>query len=225
MRSTGRATKPVDVEGRALLSSLLAQFRPRALLGALPIFIFLGLRQVVGVEIAIVGGFGASLLVYLVNRAQSGVILALSTLAIVIGAIAAILALWHGDERVYFAGDPAWDFIMATLALGSMAMRRPLAGLVIHELVPGLRTVLPPRHAVFYVISLLVAFLFLFHGTVRTSLLLTDGSIERYIVLSRTVQWPTVALMVALIVWMVRRAATRAEQTSDPARLSPRADP
>lgn len=212
------------MKGRAPVTSLLEQFRPRSLLGALPIFVFLGLRQVVGVEIAIAGGFSTSLMVYLINRGEAGAILAISTLAIVIGAIAAVFGLWYSSEYVYFAGDPAWDFIMAALTLGSIAARRPLAGIVIHELVPDLQRRLPPRHAVFYVISLLVGFLFLFHGVVRTSLLLTEDSIERYIVLSRMVQWPTVALMVLLIVWMVRRAARRHETGAETPGVAPRAD-
>lgn len=193
------------------MTNLLAQFRPRALLGALPIFIFLGLRQVIGVEPAILGGFSASVAVYVLNRGHAGPILGLSTLALAIGALATAAALWQGSEHLYFAGDPAWDIVMAFIAFATIAIRRPIAAPLIYEVIPALRTDLHPRHAAFYLINVLFGLLFLVHGAARTWLLVTEDSIERYIVLSRLIQWPTVAAMLLLTMWLVQRAAGRAE--------------
>jgi hypothetical protein len=184
----------------------LSRFRFRALLGTLPIFVFLTVRSFAGAEPAIVAGFSTSVGVYLLNDGRAGAILALSTLALAISAVASAAALWQGNEHLYFAGDPAWDFSMVAIAIGSLVRRRPLVQAITLELIPTIRSSQPALRLTFYTATLLAAGVFTFHGLTRTWLLLTQDSIERYLILSRAVQWPTSLLALLLLAWMIRRA-------------------
>jgi len=206
------------------MTKWLARFRFRALLGTLPIVMFLTVRSFAGVEAAIVAGFSTSVAVYLLNDGRAGTILALSTLALAISAVASAAALWYGNEHIYFAGDPTWDFCMAVLSIGSLIRRRPLIALITLEFMPTLRPSVPVQHAIFYVATSLAIGLFLFHGIVRVWLLLTQDSIERYLILSRAVQWPTSLLAILFLAWMIRQVIDSAESGKQPSELSARSD-
>lgn len=184
----------------------LKQFRFRALLGTLPILVFLTVRSLSGAEPAIVAGFSSSVAVYLLNDGRAGAILALSTLALAISAVASAAALWSGNEHLYFAGDPAWDFSMMVIAIVSLIKRRPLVRSITLELVPSIRSSISALHVTFSVATVLAIGVFTFHGITRTWLLLTQDSIERYLILSRAVQWPTSLFAILLLAWMIRRA-------------------
>jgi hypothetical protein len=198
----------------------LTRFRFRALLGTLPIVMFLTVRSVAGAEPAIVAGFSTSAAVYLLNDGRAGAILALSTLALTISAVASAAALWYGNEHLYFAGDAAWDFSMVAISIGSLIRRRPLVELITLEFIPTLRSNIPALHLTFYIATLLAIGVFTVHGITRAWLLITQDSIERYLILSRAMQWSTSLLAILLLAWLIRRAIEDSDgeqQRSEPA--------
>jgi intracellular septation protein A len=179
---------------------------PRAILGVTPILVFALLREVVGTEAAVIGGFAASVIALGLNWQHGRAISGLVLLSVAVITVCTASALIVGDERLFLANDPIVDFIMATVFLGSVALRRPLIGPVAHEVAPRLGPVLDPRHRAFYIATLFVAAMNLLQGGTRFTLLATLD-IREYIVFGMATQWSFGLVMVLACAWFIGRAA------------------
>ena len=121
----------------------------------LPVAVFLLVRRVATPEIAIGAGFFTSLIVFFINR-QNGASGILAVLGMVIVGGTTIIGIVLRSEKVYLMNDPISDYLILTVALGSIIFRRPLFSLFARELVPAVEHALEPRHSVFYLTTWLV---------------------------------------------------------------------
>jgi hypothetical protein len=183
---------------------------PRFGLVILPVLVFLLVRRVATPEIAISAGFLTSLIVFFINR-QSGRTGILAVLGMVIVGGAAIVGIVLGSEKAYLMNDPISDYLIMTVALVSIILRRPLFSLFARELVPAVERVLEPRHSVFYLTTWLLVAVNAVQGTTRV-VLLQNLSVDYYLLVTKPMGWTlSFALLVATYV-LIDRAVRRSVQ-------------
>lgn len=181
---------------------------PRFGLVVVPVVVFWLVRRVASPEIAIGAGFVASLIVFLMNR-KRGPTGVLAVLGIVIVGGAAIVGIVLGSEKAYLANDPAGDYLIMLIALGSIALKRPLFSLLARELSPVIERYLTPGDSVFFLTTWLLVGTNAVQGTLRV-LLLQNLTVDQYLVWSRAIGWPLgIALFVVAYV-LIHRAVRRA---------------
>jgi hypothetical protein len=187
------------------------------LLGGLPLVAFIAGLQV-GTAVAILGGLGASLFVYLIGSRRG----ALGLLALFFFATTltwSVIGLVAGDESTYLRQEGMRDFVASAMAVGTVLIGRPLFALVIRELVPSLERRLPMEHPVFMWTTLFWAAVNAAQGVVRLIMLNSDLGVGEYLLWSRVFAWPTTLLMYAIIVVAVWRVTVaeraRAGQTRE----------
>ncbi len=182
---------------------------PRLLLSLLPVAVFYGAGRVTESWVAILLGFIAFAIVSWVNR-KHRLIGALSLFGfVVVGASAAAGIIWD-SEKAYLASGPVSDFLFIPLYLGSIAIGKPLIGGVARELFPDVAGRVPPNANVFRWLSVAWAIYDLGHGLLRVYLLF-ELSVGQYLVWSRVLSWPPLALMIGLSVYSIARESRRLE--------------
>jgi hypothetical protein len=186
-------------------SADLYEFNPAILVTVLPVAVFWIVRQIAATQIAIGMGFATSLIVFRYTRRQ-GVIGYLAVGGIVVVGGAALVGLVLDSDKAFLANDPVNDFIGFVLFMGSVAIRRPLVGLLTCEIFPKLTELVDPKHRVFYVLTVLWAVQNLGTGIIRI-FLLDELSVDGYILWSRVVTWPIALALFALSAYMVGRVA------------------
>ena len=175
-----------------------------------PVVVFWLVRRVASTEIAIGAGFVTSLIVFLMNRRRGATgILAVLGIAIVGGA--AIVGIVLGSEKAYLANDPIGDYIIMTIALGSIVFRQPLFSLFARELVPTVERFLEPRHSVFFLTTWLLVIVNAVQGTSRV-FLLQNLSVDQYLLWSRAIGWPLSIALFAVTYVLIDRAVRRSAQ-------------
>ncbi len=190
----------------------------RGLLSIAPIAVYLGMRQIVASPLAIGAGFAVAAALFAMNRRRGGrVIQWLALLGLLAIAVGAVFGLVLESERAFLANDIVGDYFMALLLVGSIIVRRPLAGAIVHELFPRLRMQLPDTHRVFVQVTWMYVLSNVLMGTYRVVLLLEAG-VSEYVLYSRMVSWPLGIAMFAAVWWMLARA--RRLQDSDKPVLS-----
>ena len=188
-------------------SGLLSQVNPRIGMTIIPVLVFWSIRQVAIPEVAIAAGFIASLIVFFINR-RHGVIGALAVVSMLIVGGGALVGIITGNEKAFLANDPVGDFIVTTLTLGSIIIRRPLFGLLAREFVPALKNILEPRHTIFYITTLLLAGMNAMQGTARLYLL-QNLSVDEYLIWSRVVSYSLNIVMFIIAYNLIGRAARK----------------
>jgi hypothetical protein len=184
----------------------------RLLYGALPLPAFwLGYQW--GPFVAVGLGFAATIAAYFLSD-RRGIVGALALFGLLVAAGAAIAGVVLADERAYLARDGASDFLIAAIALGSLLFRRPLVGIVLRELSPPVKRMLPLSHPAFVSSTLVVAAVNLIQGIVRTYLLFGGLTVGQYLVFSRLFGWPLTIAMLFAIAVIVRRAVEQARPAS-----------
>ena len=183
----------------------LYEFNPAILVSVLPVAVFWIVRRIAETQIAIGMGFATSLIVFRYTRRQ-GVIGYLAIGGIVVVGGAALVGLVLDSDKAFLANDPVNDFIGVALFLGSVAIRRPLVGLIACEIFPKLTALVEPKHRVFYVLTVLWAVQNLGTGIIRI-FLLEELSVDGYILWSRVITWPIALALFALSAYMVGRVA------------------
>ena len=172
----------------------------------LPVLIFWGTRQVASSQLAIGLGFAAAVVVFWLNRRRKkGVIawIALAGLLIVSGSAVAGLVL--DSEKAYLSSDPIGDGITVLVALISVAVGRPIMGMVVCEVFPRFSSHLKASDRVFVIATLLLAAKDLTTGVARVFLL--DGlDTDGYLIFSRVVSWPVNALYFYIAYRLIDRA-------------------
>ncbi len=137
--------------------------------------------------------------------------------ALGVSTVAAVVGIVIEDERAFLARDASIDYCLAAAGLASLLVRRPLVGLVLRDMWPTLRTLLPVTHRAFVAGTLVFVAMNVFQGTVRTWMLFGGLSIGEYLVYSRLFGWPTTAAMAVIVAGIVRRAAREAKGRATPA--------
>lgn len=188
-------------------SGLLSQVNPRIGMTIIPVLVFWSVRQVAIPEVAIAAGFIASLTVFFINR-RHGIIGALAVVSMLIVGGGALVGIITGNEKAFLANDPVGDFIVTTLTLGSIIIRRPLFGLLAREFVPALKNILEPRHTVFYITTLLLTVMNAMQGTARLYLL-QNLSVDEYLIWSRVVSYSLNIVMFIIAYNLIGRAARK----------------
>ena len=194
---------------------------PRGLLSIAPIAVYLGMRQIVAAPLAIGAGFAVAALLFAMNRRRGGgVIQWLALLGLLAIAAGAVSGLVLDSEKAFLANDIVGDYFMALLLVGSIIVRRPLAGAIVHELFPRLRLQLPATHHVFVQVTWMYVLSNLLTGTYRV-VLLQEVGVSEYVVYSRMVSWPLGIAMFAAVWWMLARARRRQDSDKPAARGGP----
>ena len=184
--------------------SRIPPINPRFGLVFIPVVVFWLVRRVASPEIAIGAGFVTSLIVFFMNR-QRGATGILAVLGVVIVGGAAIVGIALGSEKAYLSNDPIGDYIIMTIALGSIVFRRPLFALLVRELVPLVERYLEPRHSVFFLATWLLVVVNAVQGTSRV-FLLENLSVDQYLLWSRAVSWSLNIGLFAVTYVLIHRA-------------------
>ena len=183
------------------------EINPMIFLMVLPVGVFLLLREVWGTQPGIAVGLIASVIVFRLNR-QRGVIGWLAVLGLVIVAAASIVGLVLDSDKAYLANDPVSDFVVGVLFLGSLAIGKPLIGLVIREMFPRVREHLGPGDRVFFWLTLIFALQNFAVGAARVALL-QEFDAGEYVLWSRAVSWPAGFALFLLTGWAISRTIRR----------------
>jgi hypothetical protein len=184
----------------------------RILYGALPLVAFwIGYQW--GPYVAIGLGFAATIAAYFLSH-RRGIVGMLALFGLVVATGAAIAGIILEDERAYLARDAASDFLIAAIAIGTVLVRRPLLGIVVREMSPPVKRLLPPAHRAFVWATLVLAAVNVFQGIVRSYMLLGGLTVGQYLVFSRLFGWPTAIVMFIAIAVIIRRAVDDARDAA-----------
>jgi len=180
---------------------------PRILLSLLPVVVFFGLTRVAAPQLAILGGFAASALVFYVARGERLIGL-LTAFGFSIVAVAAFIGIVWSSEKAYLASGPVSDFLLAPTYIGSVLIGKPLVGGISRELFPAIAGRIPINAPVFAWLSALWAGYDILHGVGRTYML-SELSVGEYIIWSRIISWPPTAIVLGITAFFILREARR----------------
>lgn len=180
----------------------------RILFGILPVVAFyIGYQWNAYAAISL--GLIATVVAYYASD-RKGLVGLFALFGLLVATTAAVVGIVLEDERAFLARDAAIDYLLATLGLASLLLRRPIVGVILRDMWPNLRKLLPERHRAFMLATLVFALFNIFQGVVRTWMLFGGFSIGEYLVYSRLFGWPTTGIMLVIVAGIVRRAARSA---------------
>ena len=180
---------------------------PGVFQGALPVVVFWIANSLFSAQIAIAASFVVSVIVFIRNK-SSGAIRLLAILGFLIVSASAVTGLLFDSDRAFAAQNIIGDFVFAAIFLGSIAVGRPLIGIIARELTPGIQPVMDVRHAVFVQLTLINAALNVFTGVVRI-FMFASLSTNTYVIVSRVAFLPLTAGFIVLCYVMITRTAIR----------------
>lgn len=185
----------------------------RILFGILPVVAFyIGYQWHAYAAIGL--GLAATVVAYYASD-RKGLVGIFAVFGLVVATVAALVGIVLEDERAFLARDAAIDLLLATAGLASLLLRRPLVGLILRDMWPALRELLPLQHRAFVLATVIFVLVNIFQGSVRTWMLFGGFSVGEYLVYSRLFGWPTALIMIAIIARIVRRAARRARHAPE----------
>ena len=200
---------------------LIPNYDPWVGLSILPVLLYVLVLELFGTRAAIGAGFGSAVVVFFVQRRvqpNRGAIFWLAVLALVLLAGGSIVGWILDSDKAFFAASPVGDFITAAIFAASLLIGRPVMGMVVREVFPGVREKLPAEDRAFFKITAIFAMENLIMGIVRVWLL-DEVSASVFPWISRGVGIP---LRLALVWWSyqliqqsIRRRAL--EQAADEA--------
>ena len=117
----------------------------------------------------------------------------------------AILGLVTGSAKLFFATDPAEDFLTATAMFISIYINRPLAGLLMHEMFPAVRGKIESETRYLKQVTAVVGCVNLTTGLFRTFLLLSSVPVEYFVLISRPIAFTGSGLTVLISLWLLKR--------------------
>ena len=179
-------------------------------LTVLPIAAFLLVDRLADTRWAIGAGLAAAILVFLRTR-RSGVVGYLAVGGIVIVGGSATVGIIVDSDKAFFASDAIGDVLWTGAFLGSVVLGRPLMGVLMREIFPGIREWIPERHRVFVALSLAWAAQNVVTAVIRV-LLLDALSTNSYLLWSRVATWPLTIGLFALSYYLIGRAIRQEAQ-------------
>ena len=169
-----------------------------------PIAAFLLVDRLADTRWAIAAGVAAAVIVFLRTR-RSGLIGYLAVGGIVIVGGAGVVGIIVDSDKAFFASDAIGDVLWTGAFLGSVVLGRPLMGVLLREIFPGLRDWIPERHRVFIMLSLAWAAQNVVTAVIRI-ILLDALSTEAYLLWSRVATWPLTIGLFAVSYYVIGRA-------------------
>ena len=197
-RRSRRASRPP----RGVMDA--SQINNEIWLSILPIAAFLGVDRVADTRVAIAAGFVAAVLVFLRTR-KSGVIGYLAIGGIVIVGGTAVVGIILDSDKAFFASDAIGDFLWMGAFLVSVVVGRPLIGVFVREMFPGVRDWIPETHRVFVALSLAWAVQNVVTAVIRI-ILLDSLSTDSYLLWSRVATWPLNIGLFAISYYVIAHA-------------------
>lgn len=190
-----------------------------------PIAAFLLVDRLADTRWAIAAGVAAAVIVFWRTR-RSGLIGYLAVGGIVIVGGAGVVGIIVDSDKAFFASDAIGDVLWAAAFVISILLGRPLMGLLVREIFPGIRDWVPEGHRVFVALSLAWAAQNVATAVIRIALL--DAlSTEAYLLWSRVATWPLTIGLFALSYYFIARAVRQEAERRAAADLAadPAADP
>jgi intracellular septation protein A len=179
----------------------------RILASGIPVGVFYLLTRVADPWVAVAGGFVASAIVFWYNR-RDRLIGALTGFSFLVVFVSALIGIIFNNEKAYLAAGPVGDFLFVALYLGSIAIRKPIIGGIVRELMPKYAGHVPMNAPVFYWLTIAWAIWDLLHGVIRLWML-GEMSIGEYIIWSRLAFWPFSTAMIGGTAWFAIREGRR----------------
>jgi hypothetical protein len=183
-------------------------FNPLFFRSVWPVGVYWIVRSIAGTQAGVLAGFATAVYVFATSRQRSGVIATLALAGMVIVGASAIVGLVFDSDRAYLANDAARDFLMTTVALGSLVIGRPLVGVVAREMSPRLASVLDEGHRLFVYLTLGFALINLLTAAIRL-VMLQELGVGQYIVFSRVATFPINVGYFALAAYLLFQAARK----------------
>ena len=169
-----------------------------------PIAAFLLVDRLADTRWAIGAGVAAAVIVFWRTR-RSGLVGYLAVGGIVIVGGAGVVGIIVDSDKAFFASDAIGDLLWTAAFLVSVLLGRPLMGLLVREIFPGVRDWVPERHRVFVALSLAWAAQNVTTAVIRI-VLLDALSTQAYLLWSRVATWPLTIGLFALSYYFIARA-------------------
>lgn len=177
-----------------------------------PVLSFYVAYKLGGLVAGIVAASAVSLAAWLYERRhdRSGL---LAWLTLLIVGVQALIGLVANDARAYFAPSVLATAVWALVFIGSVFIRRPLAGVFAGEMYPFPTEVRdsPTFQRVFSHVSLAWGALLMFRSGIRLATL-SKSSVDGFVLVSAATGIPLTAAMMTASVWYATRAFRRSEE-------------
>lgn len=191
------------------------KFNPRIFLGSVPLGAFWLSGQFWETQIAIGLAFLAATAVFFYAR-DSGIIRILAILSFSAVTIAAIAGAILNSDKAFLANDVIFDYTTVVVSIISIYKGKPLFRLIMYEMYPGMKNLLPEAHRVFITTTVILALHSIVIGTTRIFLIATQ-SVGEYIIWSRVTSLTVNTIVITLAIVLMGRAviAQRRKLDSD----------
>jgi intracellular septation protein A len=203
---------PVDI-APVSVRAILVGAGPRFARDAFgPVLVFYVAYKLGGLLLGIAAATTVSLAAWLYERRceRSGLLAWLTLLIVVVQALVGVIA---DDARAYLAPAVLATLVWSFVFLGSVVVRRPLAGLFAGEMYPfppEVRASTTFRH-VFSTVSLAWGGLLLLRSGIRL-IALTNESIDAFVLVNAATGIPLTCVMMGWSVWYATRAFRRSAE-------------
>jgi predicted ABC-type exoprotein transport system permease subunit len=185
-------------------TKLALRFKPRIVLGSAPLVTFWAVGRFVDTQPAIGAAFLAAVIVFATAR-DSGIIKLMATMGFASVTVASLAGFILDSDKAFLINDVIFDFITVTASLVSIAIGKPLFRLIVHEMYPGLRHLVPEGHRVFTTLTIVLALHSITIGTTR-AFLIESQSVGSYIVWSRVTSVTVNTIVIVIAVILMGRA-------------------
>lgn len=170
----------------------------RILQGMAPMLVFWGTSQVGPGWLAIALSMATGAFVFFHNK-EYGATRALSAISFVIAASSAVAGIALQSEKTFVAQNIFGDLVFIFIAMGSIAIGKPIAGVIVREMFPTLRPHIPTNDTIFVALTLVVIVANAMQGGMRLWML-EEMSASDYVVASRVAGLPF-NLVYLLVAW------------------------
>jgi hypothetical protein len=191
------------------------KFNPRIFLGSVPLGVFWLSGLFWGTQFSIGMAFIAATAVFFYAR-DSGIIRLLAVLSFSAVTIAAIAGAVLNSDKAFLANDVIFDYTTVVVSIISIYKGKPLFRLIMYEMYPGLKSLLPEAHRVFITTTIILALHSIVIGTTRIFLIATQ-SVGEYIIWSRVTSLTVNTIVITSAIVLMGRAVIieRRKQGSD----------
>lgn len=205
VKSPGLITVLREMSDAARVGGGMAlKFNPRIFLGSVPLGVFWLSGHFWGTQFSIGLAFLAATAVFFYAR-DSGIIRLLAILSFTAVTIAALAGAILNSDKAFLANDVIFDYTTVVVSIISIYKGKPLFRLIMYEMYPGLKTLLPEGHRVFITTTVILALHSIAIGTTRIFLIATQ-SVGEYIIWSRVTSLIVNTIVITAVIVLVGRA-------------------
>lgn len=205
VKSPGLITVLREMSDAARVGGGMAlKFNPRIFLGSVPLGVFWVSSQFWGTQFSIGLAFIAATAVFFYAR-DSGIIRLLAVLSFTAVSIAALAGAILNSDKAFLANDVIFDYTTVVVSIISIYKGKPLFRLIMYEMYPGLKNLLPEGHRVFITTTIILALHSIAIGTTRIFLIATQ-SVGEYIIWSRVTSVTVNTIVITSAIILMGRA-------------------